>query len=130
MLDASSTLSWCFPQEKTPQAEALFRRAQDAEILVPAIWPLEVSHVIRRALREERIDQADVDAFLSHLATLDFQVDISIYTVPDALLQVEYFGLTSYDASYLALAERRGVPLATNDQRMQKAALRAGVALL
>jgi predicted nucleic acid-binding protein len=38
--------------------------------------------------------------------------------------------LSAYDASYLELAMRRGVPLATKDDALAKAARRVGVMLL
>jgi predicted nucleic acid-binding protein len=41
-------------------------------------------------------------------------------------LAMEY-ELTAYDAAYLELAQRKGLGLATLDQRLHSAALRAGV---
>jgi predicted nucleic acid-binding protein len=42
----------------------------------------------------------------------------------------EQYGLTSYDASYLELSLRMGLPLATLDTQLHAAARKAGVALL
>jgi predicted nucleic acid-binding protein len=39
-------------------------------------------------------------------------------------------GLSAYDASYLELAMRRGMPLATKENGLARAARRAGVSLL
>ena len=39
-------------------------------------------------------------------------------------------GLTAYDAAYLELAMRLGLPLATGDRDLKSAAARAGVVLL
>jgi predicted nucleic acid-binding protein len=37
------------------------------------------------------------------------------------------FGLSAYDAAYLSLAMQEGLPLATNDEALRKAADKAGV---
>ena len=41
-----------------------------------------------------------------------------------------HYDLTAYDAAYLALAQRRGLPLATHDRALQRAAARSGVTLI
>ena len=99
--------------------------------LAPSIWPLEVGNVLLVAERRERVSGAEALRFLEVLGQLPIDVDATRrWLALDRALQIaRETGLTVYDASYLELAARFGVPLATLDRRMAAAAARVGVAL-
>jgi predicted nucleic acid-binding protein len=130
VIDASVTLAWCFEDEATDATEAVLDQFNNDEAMVPAIWPLEVANVMLVAERRGRLSEAQASRFLDLLQ----QLPIGIDEVPIGIAEVVATGrrheLSSYDASYLVLAERIGAALATLDRRLADAATRAGVPLL
>ncbi len=132
VLDASLTMAWCFEDERSDFAVAVLEALRHGEAVVPAVWGLEVANVLLVAERRGRLTQADSDAFVGLLCALPIVVAAAGSGVlPSAALALgRLHGLTSYDASYLELALRLAVPLATGDQRLRAAAAAAGVAPL
>lgn len=133
VLDCSATLPWVFADEASLAADALLDQlVQGERAWVPALWHLELGNVLLGAKRRNRIDQAGVEAFFSHLAVYDIAVDDQTMERAwqktfDLALQ---HGLSTYDASYLELALRRGLPLATLDRQLVTAARASGVPVL
>lgn len=133
VLDCSATIPWAFASEATPKTDALLDRlAAGGKAWVPALWHLELGNVLLGAQRKGRIDQAGIEQFLSALDVYDIEVDPETMAVAwsKTLAFAESHGLTVYDATYLELALRRGLPLATLDDSLRKAAQKAGVKLL
>lgn len=133
VFDTSVTMAWCFDDEKTPATDALLDRlASGSPGGVPQIWPLEVANVLAQVARKGRVKPAQRRQFLAMLENAPITVDLlSTGSVFNDLLQLaEKYRLTSYDASYLELAMRASVPLATLDKALRRAAKDAGVALL
>lgn len=101
-------------------------------MLAPAIWPLEVANGLRTAERRGRLDLADLAHVRDLLLSLPVQIEgvpfgVALGEVTDVARQLD---LTAYDAAYLALAARRGVALATVDERLKQACQTAGVELV
>lgn len=96
---------------------------------MPATWGLEVANVIARAEAKGLVAQARSGAFLELLGDLDIEEDTATfaYALSDTLQLARRYKLSAYDASYLELALRRGIPLTTIDQELQKASKKAGV---
>ncbi len=132
VLDSSLALAWLFVDEKTEAAEAVLHSVAEAGAVVPNIWHLEIANTIQLAVRRRRIDGTVRDGFLSYLSALDISPDpeTSARAWTSTLGLAERFSLTAYDAAYLELADRRGLPLATLDNELRGAADRLGVALL
>ncbi len=131
--DASATLPWCFEDEATPATEALLERLRAGEpAFVPAHWAAEVMNALIMATRRNRIDLERVTRFSRDLAVLPIRIEPPHTPAAwDVVIEVAAkHRLTAYDAAYLELAERTGLPLATLDGDLRKAALAAGVALL
>lgn len=132
VLDYSATLPWVFGDEATPACDVLLDQlGAGARAWVPALWHLELGNVLLGAKRRNRIDQAGIEAFLSQLAVYDIAVDDQTterawQKTLDLAMQ---YGLSTYDAAYLELALRRGVPLATLDSALITAARTCGVTL-
>jgi predicted nucleic acid-binding protein len=132
VLDTSVTMRWFFgdgkPQELAYAGKVL-DAMKDASALVPATWGLEVANVIARAEAKGLVTEARSGAFLEMLEGVDIEVDAatSAHALSDTLQLARRYKLSSYDASYLELALRLGVPLATLDEDLQKAAKKAGV---
>ena len=133
VVDASIALSWCFEDETSPLTDAVLQRLMRVPALAPGIWPLEVANGLRSAERRGRIDEQSIPAATQLLMALPIHVDESIGLEP-ALGRVLHLartvGLTAYDATYLDLATRRGLPLATADEQLARAARAVGVELV
>ena len=133
VLDCSATLPWVFASEATPKTDALLDAlAGGGKAWVPALWHLELGNVLLGAQRKGRIDKAGIEQFLAALDVYDIEVDPETITVAwsKTLALAENLGLTIYDAAYLELALRRGLPLATLDGSLRKAMQQAGGRLL
>jgi predicted nucleic acid-binding protein len=132
VLDCSIAVAWCFEDEATPQTDALLDRLRDAGAAVPALWHLEVGNTLLQAERRERIPTGRVAAFVNLLAGLPIETDgdSASRALREVLALARAEKLTTYDASYLELAARRALPLATRDQALHRAAQRVGVPLL
>jgi predicted nucleic acid-binding protein len=132
VLDCSIAIAWCFEDEATPETDALLERLRDEGAEVPALWPLEVGNALLQAERRGRISTAKVAAFVDLLAGLPIATDgdTAARALREALALARAEGLTTCDASYLELAGRRALPLATKDRALQRAARRVGVPLL
>jgi predicted nucleic acid-binding protein len=133
VLDASVTLAWCFPDEHTSYAEAtLDLLANGVEATSPAIWPFEVANALLAGENRKRVTVAQVTSILRRIADLPITVDP--VKLSDAFQQVlplaRQTRLTEYDAAYLELALRLGLPLATLDGKLRQSAKDAGIALL
>lgn len=132
VLDASVTLAWCFVDESSEMADRVLDRLEREEAVAPAIWPLEVANGLRTAERRGRLALADVAQIRELLTALPVEVegvplDAALGEVAELARRLD---LTAYDASYLALAARRGLPLATADGRLRRACEQAGVNLV
>jgi predicted nucleic acid-binding protein len=132
VLDNSVTLRWFFgdgkPQELSYASKVLDAMKQD-NALVPVTWGLEVANVIAKAEAKGLVTEARSGAFLEMLEGVDIDVDIATFAqaLSDTLQLARRYKLSAYDASYLELALRLGMPLATLDEDLQKAARKAGV---
>ena len=129
VLDCSATLPWVFASEATPETDALLDvLAGGGKAWVPALWHLELGNVLLGAKRKRRIDRAGIEKFLSALDVYDIEVDPETMSVAwsRTLALAESFGLSVYDAAYLELALRRGLPLASLDHSLRMAMQKAG----
>ncbi|MBK6938621.1 MAG: type II toxin-antitoxin system VapC family toxin [Planctomycetes bacterium] len=131
VLDASIALSWCFEEEANAYADAALDALSTGNAVVPALWALEVANVLAIAVRKGRITDKVMHERLSFLQDLPIEVEhVSIDGVFGQVVDLATaHALTAYDASYLAVALKRALPLATSDERMRGAAKKLGVAL-
>jgi predicted nucleic acid-binding protein len=131
VLDASIALAWCFKNEATEAADRVLERLAVEEAYVPAIWHLEIANVLALSERRRRITPARTTEFIALLETLVIVVDEE--TPSRALGRVLDLArdqrLTAYDAAYLELAMRLGIPLASKDGDLCDAAEHLGVSV-
>lgn len=134
VLDASVTMCWLLSDGK-PAANAYARQvldavtSEDTQAIVPMTWGLEVSNVISKAEARDLVTEAQSEAFLEMLGSLDIEVDSATFakSLSDTLQLARRHRLSTYDASYLEVALREGLALATLDEDLRKAAKKAGV---
>ncbi len=132
VLDASVALAWCFEDEAAPYADRVQDMLERDGALVPAIWPLEVANALCVGERKQRLRPADVVRATELLCALPIMVDNSILPreFGPVLALARTYGLSSYDASYVELAMRAGLPFATQDARLRAVATDVGVPLV
>jgi predicted nucleic acid-binding protein len=132
VLDSSATLAWIFSEETTAPIRHVFDLVTENGAWVPGLWKLEIANVLEMGVRRHRHDAAFRDATLSDLSllpiTLDSESDHQAWG--PTLRLAERHRLTLYDAAYLELAQRRGLPLATLDTALRTAAAAEKVSLL
>ena len=128
VLDASITACWAFQDEDHPDARLAFHQMRSEEAVVPCLWWFEVRNILVVNERRRRIAEPDTAAFLLNLSKLRIRID----RAPDesAVLRLaRTHRLSVYDAAYLELAQREGLPLATLDADLKQAAADEGVVL-
>jgi predicted nucleic acid-binding protein len=96
------------------------------------LWPLEVANVLLAAERRGQITLAERQEALAMLGDLPIRTDphTAAHAWGDALHLAAARGLTLSDATYLELALRLRLPLASLDRELRAAAAGCGVALL
>lgn len=129
VLDASVALCWCFEEEGSEVADSLLERLRVEPAAVPELWFLELANSMALAERRRRITPADSAEFIALLGALQISVDSEVAerAFSHVLDLARRERLTAYDATYLELAMRLGIPLASKDGPLCDAAARVGV---
>src|SRR3954471_4649315 len=131
VIDASIAVAWCIEDETSPETDALLDDVRDYGAVVPTLWHVELANVLLQAEKRKRITTAEVAARLELIAALPIAIDheTPVRAWREILLHARAERLTTYDAAYLELAVRRGLPLASLDKELAEAAKRLGVAV-
>lgn len=135
VLDNSVTMRWFFGDGSTRDREyasKVIAEMEEGTALVPVTWGLEVANVLARTETKGLLPKTDSEAFIERLGDMDIQVDANTfnYAMSDTLQLARTYKLSAYDASYLELALRLDIPLATLDEGLKKAAKKAGVKII
>ncbi len=132
VVDNSIAIAWCFEQEHTPAVLTILDRLRTEKAVAPQLWPLEAANVLLIAERRGRIAAPERQRLIGFLRALPIDIDdqtaSQVWTATAQL--AEQHRLSAYDATYLELALRLGLPLATTDRALIAAAGAAGVPLL
>jgi len=131
VLDGSVTMVWGFEDEADEYAEAILERMPDLQAHVPSRWPLEVANALLVGERRRRITSAETARFIAILGAFPITVDDQTvgHAWADTMHLARAHNLSSYDAAYLELAIRLGLPLAALDGKLKTAAGAMGVPL-
>ena len=131
VVDASVALAWCLDDEDDPYADLALGALQKTTSIGPGHLFLEVMNGLLMAERRGRTQPADTQRAVSLLKSL--RIDLDPQTADRAsnetIALARLYGLTVYDAAYLELCIREGLPIATSDRRLSKACEKAGVEL-
>ena len=131
--DASVGVAWSVASQASDETEHLLDDVSSGRPLcVPVLWLYEVGNALLVLTRRKRIKPQEGVRARRALAGLNPVVDeqgpsTALGKVCD--LAAEH-GLSVYDAAYLELAVRRGLPLASRDAALNRAARRCGVKVL
>ena len=133
VVDASVGFAWVYQGQATPESDQLLNDvAAGATVIVPALWHLEIANVLLIAQRRHRLTTFQRKAAMEKLTALQFTVDEegARHAFGKTSELAENHGLTIYDATYLELALRRSLPLATRDVSLKTAARHCGIKVL
>lgn len=129
VVDASIAASWHFEDERSEGADVVLDSLIQDWALVPTLWWFEIRNVVMFGERRGRATNVQTAAFLNLLSQLPIRLD----SIPDEARLFELsrkHRLTFYDASYLELAQREGIALATFDKELIIAARAESVPLV
>ena len=131
VVDASTALAWCFPDESSEYADAVLVALEGKTVLVPSIWPMEIANALLVGERAKRLRQPEIRRFTALLEAISPDLDSQAAGehIANVLPIARECGLSAYDAAYLELAVRHAAPLATLDAKLRKAAKQAGAAI-
>lgn len=131
VVDCSVSLAWCLSDETGAYAADVLRALADNKVQVPSLWPLEMANGLLMAERRGRISETAIMLALDMIRALPIEVDDITHAqaLGATMSLARIYGLTAYDASYLELAMRLDVPLATSDRALVQAARASGMAL-
>jgi predicted nucleic acid-binding protein len=129
VLDCSVTMAWFFRDETSEYAEAVEDALARAEAVVPAGWPLEVANTLVMGERRKRSTEAQAATWLNYLRALPIVIDDETAgrAWGETLSLARAHKLSAYDAAYLELALRLGLPLASLDDDLKGAAAAVGI---
>lgn len=132
VLDASTTLSWCFADEATPYSRYVLNLLRASYAEVPSLWLAEIQNVLIMNERRGRVTAQGTTDFLEVLSEMDIRFDSVAPSLgsEEALMIARRHRLTAYDATYLELAKRKGLALATFDKDLLRAAPLEGVEIV
>jgi predicted nucleic acid-binding protein len=133
VLDASVALAAVLPDEADAAlAGAMMTRVADEAAVVPALWHIEVGNGLLVQERRGRLMAGMAKRIIRHLQRMPIMTDAetSLHAWDASFALAAELGLTLYDACYLELAIRVGLPLASFDGALRRAAVSRGVGLL
>ncbi|HRO58690.1 MAG TPA: type II toxin-antitoxin system VapC family toxin [Burkholderiaceae bacterium] len=130
VLDNSVVSGWYLENQASQYTEDIAKRLESDRAIVPVLWELEFANVLRTACVRRRMSAQSAQAVAARIASLPIEIDRQPVPPAELLALALRFDLSSYDASYLALALRRQLPVATCDEDLRSAALASGVGIV
>ena len=128
VLDCSVALAWAMPDEENKYADYVLDLLIDQQAIVPSLWHLEIINVLLMAEKRGGIVSDKVSIVLETIGQLNIETDRKEIDIGENnfLLFARQQGVTSYDATYLYLAQREKLLLATLDKKMKSVAEQLG----
>ena len=131
VLDNSVVTGWYIPDQSTPYTQSIATRLETDRAIVPALWQLEFANVLKTACSRGKLSPENAREIVDAMAALPIELDSGVAPSPRQLFELAMrYKLSSYDAAYLELAMRFGIPIACQDGKLKEAALQAGVVVL
>ena len=130
VVDNSITVAWSVSSQADRYSRLVLERARREDVHAPHVWPLEFLNSLRMLERRARLLAHQIDGIVARISRMQIRVE-TVQADKRVLIDISRrFDLSIYDASYLELAQRRGLPLATRDAVLQHAARAAGATLV
>jgi predicted nucleic acid-binding protein len=125
--DASVTAAWFLPSQANAYTDRVLARLADEPARLPCLWPFEFANILIVLERRRKLTRAQAAGIVERLAPLPLAVESAAPATTRLLELARGYGLSAYDAGYLELALRLGIPLASRDGPLRAAAERAGM---
>lgn len=122
--DASVLAQWVLPGEDAcPGVTRLIDDvlSEAVVLLVPSLFYSEISSILSVSVRRRRIDPIEADLGWQAIEGLNIVCSNRDATDPEITRLSLLAGISAYDASYVALAERHRCPFYTADRRLMEA---------
>lgn len=129
VVDCSVAARWLLPDEATSYTDAVFELVAEQDALVPLLFLSEFSNVFLKLVRQAKLKRLNALGAVRRFAALGLEVDRNTPDPERLFTLAEHYAISTYDATYLELALRRGVPLACIDGGLKLAAEKAGLYL-
>jgi len=128
VLDCSVVLAWTMPDEESEYADQVLDLLIDQQAIVPSLWHLEIMNVLLMAEKRGRIVADKIPVVLETIGQLNIETDRKDIEISENnfFLFAQQHEITSYDATYLYLAQRENLLLATLDKKMKSIAKQLG----
>ncbi len=112
-----------------PEAEAAFNRASTGTdlLIAPQLLLAETANVLLRKCRRGELSSSELRELLQAVESLPIRYFEHESLLQTACVIAEAHGLSAYDALYLALAERHGARVLSNDARLETVARGMGL---
>lgn len=130
VLDCSCALAWAIADENSSAADKILTSIKnDSRLWVPDLYWYELSNALTMAQRRGRLMHSSVGRLIELYTHLPIFTDtlLGAHALHRHMALAQRYNLTTYDAAYLELAERRGLALATLDKALAQAARHAGI---
>jgi predicted nucleic acid-binding protein len=129
VVDCSVAARWLLPDEATPYTDAVFELLNAQDAVVPTLFVSEFSNVFLKLSRQRKLTSALAANAVQRFSALGLEIDRHAPEPERLFTLAAQYGLSAYDATYLELALRRGLPLACRDGGLKAAAEKAGLFL-
>ena len=131
VVDNSVVTGWYLPEQATPYTQSIAARLETDRAIVPALWQLEFANVLKTACTRGKLSIDGAREIVDTMAMLPIELDAGVPPSPRQLFELALrYNLSSYDAAYLELALRLGLPIACQDNKLKEAAVQAGIEVL
>jgi predicted nucleic acid-binding protein len=133
VFDASFVGTLIIPDEKNPETDKLYTKIKNKdERYTPHLLWYELSNIFKNLIRRKRYTFDEVLQFYPRLATVCLTVDFETGSgYSQKLLRLcNSYGISTYDAAYLELADRKKAVLCTLDEGLRAAAKKHGVTVI
>lgn len=133
VVDASVGVSWAVPSQSSPAAAMLLEEvASGKPFVAPGLWMFEVANALLVLMRRKKIQRQQCTRARGALSRLHPVIDddgprLALHRIWEF---ADEYALSIYDAVYLELAQRKGLPLASRDEGLCGAAAKCGIPLL
>ncbi len=121
VVDASVAVKLLVKEPLSDRAQQVFRRSDRdplGRLCVPDFFFLECANALWKYVRRFGYPVPEADENMVDLLCMPLEVRPASELAQDALDIAIGFDITAYDACYVALARRLGVPLVTADERL------------
>ena len=131
--DVSFVSALVIPDEKNPRIEKIRASINESDgVFVPQLFWYEIANIFQNLSRRKRYSYNEVLQFFPFVAAIKLTTDHEkgIAYTQKLLSLCNTYNLSSYDAAYLELADRKNAMLCTLDKGLCAAAKKHGIAIL